>query len=149
MKIISRITLIMTAVAGIVFGILGVAFMGMAAHMNSVIASTSTGDVVEAVQETTESSITTVEAAEALPNFTSGGANAMLVVGIILLIYGIACAVISIIALKKLEVAKNKKEIKPYGILACIFSFVAPGVFLLRLTDAQIREKEDEEEGRR
>lgn len=149
MKIISKITLIMTAVAGIVFGILGVSFMGMAAHMNSVIASASTEEVVEAVQETTESSISTAEVAKELPNFTSNGANAMLVVGIILLIYGIACAVISIIALKKLEVAKNKKEIKPYGILACIFSFVAPGVFLLKLTDAQIREKEEEEETRR
>ena len=149
MKIISRITLIMTAVAGIVFGILGVSFMGMAAHMNSVIASASTEEAGAVTEVIEEGSITTQEAAEALPNFTSGGRNAMLAVGIILLVYGIACAVISIIALKKLEVAKNKKDIKPYGILACIFSFVAPGVFLLKLTDADIREKEEDEERRR
>jgi len=147
-KIISRISLIMTAVAGIVFGILGISFMGMSGYMSSVVAKASTEEVVETAVQTTESSITTVEAAEELPNFTSGGATAMLVVGVILLVYGLACAVISIIALKKLDAAKTKKDVKTFGILACIFSFVAPGVFLLKLTDADIREKEELETSR-
>lgn len=149
MKIISRISLIMTAVAGIVFGILGVAFMGMSAHMSSVVATASTQDNTGAVTEIVEGSITTVKAAEALPNYTSSGATAMLTVGIILFVYGLACAIVSIIALKKLDKAKAKKDIKTYGILACIFSFVAPGVFLLRLTDAEIREKDEIEDNQR
>lgn len=149
MKIISRITLIMTAVAGIVFGILGIAFMGMAGQMSSVVASASP-EQAEATKEIAESSGVLVEKAkEALPNYTSNGATAMLIVGIILFIYGLACAIVSIIALKKLEKAKTKKDVKTYGILACIFSFVAPGVFLLRLTDDDIREKEELEDRRR
>lgn len=150
MKIISRITLIMTAVAGIVFGILGISFMGMAGQMSSVVASASTEQASEVVQETVvEGNIITQEAVAELPNYTSSGATAMLTVGIILFIYGLACAIVSIIALKKLEKAKSKKDVKTYGILACIFSFVAPGVMLLKLTDEDIREKEEIEDRRR
>lgn len=149
MKIVSRITLVMTAVAGIVFVILGICFMGMAGYMNSVVASsaTETNSAVEVIEESA-GIITEVEKA-APPNFTSGGVAAMLTLGIIFLLYGAACAIVSILSIKKLEKAKAKKDIKMYGIFASIFSFVAPGVFLLRLTDDEIREKEEIEDRRR
>lgn len=94
-------------------------------------------------EEESSSNVIITPDKEELPNFTNNGIVSMLIVGIVLFVYGLACAIISIIAFKKLEVAKTKKDIKTYGILACIFSFVAPGVFLLKLTDADIREKEE------
>ena len=153
MKIVSRITLIMTAVAGIVFVILGICFMGMAGYMNSVVASSASNasSAVEVIEEAAEetSGIIIEEAKAAPPNFTSGGVAAMLALGLVFLLYGGACAIVSILSIKKLEKAKAKKDIKVYGIFASIFSFVAPGVFLLRLTDDEIREKEEIEDRRR
>lgn len=167
MKLISRIALIMTAVAGIVFVILGVCFMGMYGYMSTVVskASQTTTEAIivttSAVVSTVTSAVSTVttsttggadighETKEALPNFTSKGATGMLAVGLVLLVYGAACAIVSILALKKLEEAKTKKDIKVLSILACIFSFVAPGIFLLRLTDDDIREKKEYEDNRR
>ena len=152
MKLISKITLIMTAVAGIVFVILGVCLMGMSGYMSSVV-SGSSNTTTEVISTSVEQIIASsgdvfVPEAEVLPNYTSGGVMSMLIVGTILLVYGGACAVISILALQKLEKAKVKKDIKVFAILACIFSFVAPGVFLLRLTDDDIRDKQELESRR-
>ena len=151
MKLISRITLIMTSAAGIIFIILGVCFMGMSGYMSSVVtkASQVTTDVIESVESVVSDGNIVISEAEALPNFTNGGVIGMLFVGLILLLYGIGSTVVSIMALNKLEKAKVKKDVKVFGILACIFSFVAPGVFLLRLTDDDIKDKEELEDRRR
>jgi hypothetical protein len=151
MKLISRITLIMTSAAGIIFIILGVCFMGMSGYMSSVVtkASQVTTDVIESVESVVSDGNIVISEAEALPNFTNGGVTGMLIVGLILLLYGIGSTVVSIMALNKLEKAKVKKDVKVFGILASIFSFVAPGVFLLRLTDDDIKDKEELEDRRR
>jgi len=154
MKLISRIILIMTAVAGVVFVILGICLMGMSGYMTSVVnnaANTtteivSTTSVAEIIGSTGDIYI---PEAEVLPEYTAEGAMGMLLVGIFLLVYGGACAVISILSLQKLEKAKVKKDIKLFGILSCIFAFVAPGVFLLRLSDDDIRDKQELETRRR
>lgn len=163
MKLISKIALIMTSVAGIVFVVLGICFLGMYGYMSSVVARASE-TTTEAIIASTSAIVSTAtatatltttgaeiaqETVEELPNFTAKGASGMLAVGVILFIYGAACAVISILALKKLQDAKTKKDIKVLSILACIFSFVAPGIFLLRLTDDDIREKKEYEDNRR
>ena len=153
MKLISRIVLVMTAAAGIIFIILGICLMGMSGSMNNVMnqaanqTSTSTISVIES--SVTDAGNVYVPEAEVLPNYTQGGVISMLIVGVILLIYGIGSTVVSILSLNKLEKAKTKKDVKVFGILACIFSFVAPGVFLLRLTDDDIRDKEEIENRRR
>lgn len=154
MKLISRIVLIMTAAAGIIFIILGICMMGMSGSMtnvmneaaNRVTEETSTISIVESV---TENGDIFVPEVEVLPEYTQGGVISMLIVGIFLLLYGIGSTVVSIISLNKLEKAKTKKDIKLFAILACIFSFVAPGVFLLRLTDEDIRDKKEIEDRRR
>ena len=151
MKLISKITLIMTAAAGIIFIILGVCFMGMSGYMSSVVAKAGelTSEITESVESVVSDGNIVMSEAEALPNYTNGGVTGMLVVGVFLLLYGIASTVISILSLTKLEKAKVKKDVKLFGILSCIFAFVAPGVFLLRLTDDDIRDKEELEDRRR
>ncbi len=153
MKLISRISLIMTSAAGIIFIILGICLMGMGGYMMNVVdgaanTSTTISTVVESITSAVDGDIA-VPVVEELPNYTAGGATSMLIVGVFILIYGIGSTVVSLMSLNKLEKAKVKKDVKLFGILACVFSFVAPGVFLLRLSDDDIRDKEELETRRR
>ncbi len=158
MKLISRITLIITAAAGIIFIILGISLMGMGGYMNSVVnnptTSTTTSEITVLEDDTTTTEISGtadiyIPEEEEAPDYTSGGATSMLVLGAILLIYGIGAAVVSILSLNKLEAAKTKKDIKLFAILSMIFAFVVPGVFLIRLKDSDIKDKEEIESRRR
>lgn len=153
MKLISRISLIMTSAAGIIFIILGICLMGMGGYMMNVVdgatnTTTTISTVVESITTAVDGDIA-APVVEELPNYTTGGATSMLIVGVFILIYGIGSTVVSLMSLNKLEKAKVKKDVKLFGILACVFSFVAPGVFLLRLSDDDIRDKEELETRRR